>query len=174
MKSFELQARIVASLISEGVRESDLRLRKVFDLAKLEEMQWERIVDLYMAGDFSYNPRPPRGQELSKGETLLRMKQQMTRRFNDIITIFEGLGCITRTVEGGGICATDKFAYLNDLEDLIDDDSDNGVNEEECQTLLALRQRVHDLVQQNDVAETTLRKLDEGIAECTRRLQETI
>ena len=68
----------------------------------------------------------------------------------------------------------DKFAYLNDLEDLIDDDSDNGVNEEECQTLLALRQRVHDLVQQNDVAETTLRKLDEGIAECTRRLQETI
>ena len=40
--------------------------------------------------------------------------------------------------------------------------------------MLALRQRVHDLVQQNDVAETTLRKLDEGIAECTRRLQETI
>ena len=106
MKSFELQTRIVVGLISEGVRESDRRLGTVFDLARLEEMQWERIVDLYMAGDFSYNPRPPRGQELSKSETLLRMKQQMTRRFNDIITIFEGLGCITRTVEGGGICAT--------------------------------------------------------------------
>ena len=106
MKSFELQTRIVAGLISEGVRGSDRRLRTVFDLARLEEMQWERIFDLYMAGDFSYNPRPPREQELSESETLVRMKQQMTRRFKDIITIFEGLGCITRTVEGGSICAT--------------------------------------------------------------------